>query len=63
MKKKAKKPTFNVIVTAHDSWSGPESYTLKFATKRGAQNYCKRVNEKNTATTVPEYYETARIQD
>lgn len=64
MKKKTRKPTFNVVVTAHDSWSGPEILYIKpYATKRGALNFCKKINGENTLSFVPDYYTTARLQD
>ena len=47
--------------TAHDSWSGPESYILTFDSLTKAKNYVKKINGKNTSPTAPSYYETAEI--
>ena len=59
---KSKKQKFEVMVTSHDSWSGPEiQYIKEFSTKSGAANFAKKINGKNTATVVPAYYETATI--
>lgn len=64
MKTKTPKKKIIVVVTAHDSWNGPEIlYTKEYATKRGAINFCKKFNSKNNLPVVPEYYETARLAD
>ena len=59
---KSKKQKIKVMVMSHDSWSGPEvQYTKEFATMKGAENFANKINGKNTATVVPEYYETAHV--
>lgn len=63
IKKKTLKPTFNVVVIGHDRWRGAETlYVKAYKTKVGALNFCEKINGKNTAKVVPDYYETAEIQ-
>ena len=67
MKKKSttkiKKVTKYIVEeTEHDSWSGPKVIdTIEFTSKTKAENYVNKVNGRNTAKEVPEYYITADI--
>ncbi len=65
MKKTATTKTvtkYLVEETEHDSWSGPKVIdTIEFTSKAKAEAYVNKVNGKNTAKQVPEYYVTADI--
>lgn len=52
-----------VIVTHHDSWSGPESYERTFKRRCDASRFVNQTNGKNTLPYVPECYTTARIKE
>jgi hypothetical protein len=53
---------FKVDVWERDSWSGPSLLrTVLFCRESAANKYAAKINSKNTATVVPEYYIVAEV--
>lgn len=62
MKKNNKWSTIRTEKWEHDRWSGPELLERKeFKTLRAAENYCIKINSRNTEPNAPDYYIEAHI--
>ena len=66
-KRPALKPTVNVQIIEHDSWSGPTLIkTIAFRTEKAAINFCTDHNRKHCPPlkggAVPDYYVRAGLE-
>jgi len=53
-----------MVETEHDSWSGPDIIGVyEYSTYERAYDEAKAINNRNTATKVPDYYITADVSN